>query len=112
MAWHGLHTWVFDRSMKQSTKLKCVSCWLRSSYFSGARTMISRLIRLSVILGTMSISGCGSLGVKPWQRDVLAREDMQLDSNPIDAAVDDHLYFSKEASSGGRSFAGGGCGCN
>ncbi|MEW8064116.1 MAG: DUF4266 domain-containing protein [Candidatus Thiodiazotropha sp.] len=22
------------------------------------------------------------------------------------------MYFSKEASSGGRSFAGGGCGCN
>jgi Domain of unknown function (DUF4266) len=57
-------------------------------------------------------SGCASLGVKPWQRDVLAREDMQLDANPLDAAIDDHMYFSKEASSGGRSFAGGGCGCN
>ncbi len=57
-------------------------------------------------------SGCSSLGVKPWQRDVLAREDMQLNSNPLDAAIDDHMYFSKEASSGGRSFAGGGCGCN
>jgi len=50
--------------------------------------------------------------VKPWQREVLARQEMQLDSNPLDAAIDDHLYFSKEASSGGRSFAGGGCGCN
>jgi hypothetical protein len=57
-------------------------------------------------------SGCASLGVKPWQRGVLAREDMQLDANPLDAAIDDHMYFSKEASSGGRSFAGGGCGCN
>jgi Domain of unknown function (DUF4266) len=57
-------------------------------------------------------SGCTSLGVKPWQRDVLAREEMQLDANALDAAIDDHMYFSKEASSGGRSFAGGGCGCN
>jgi hypothetical protein len=65
-----------------------------------------------VILGVGLISGCSSLGVKPWQRDVLAREDMQLDSDPLDAAIDDHLYFSKEASSGGRSYAGGGCGCN
>jgi hypothetical protein len=56
--------------------------------------------------------GCTSLGVRPWQRDVLAREDMQLGANPLDAAIDDHMYFSKEASSGGRSFAGGGCGCN
>ena len=57
-------------------------------------------------------SGCSSLGVKPWQRDVMAREEMQLDADAVDAAIDDHLYFSKEASSGGRSFAGGGCGCN
>jgi hypothetical protein len=37
---------------------------------------------------------------------------MQLSGNAVDDAIDDHLYFSKEASSGGRSFAGGGCGCN
>jgi hypothetical protein len=73
------------------------------------------MVRLSIVLaivGATGISGCSSLGVKPWQRDVLAREEMQLDSDPLDAAIDDHLYFSKEASSGGRSFAGGGCGCN
>jgi hypothetical protein len=65
-----------------------------------------------VAIAAAVLPGCGSVGVKPWQRDVLARPEMQLNSNPIDAAVDDHLYFSKEASSGGRSFAGGGCGCN
>jgi hypothetical protein len=37
---------------------------------------------------------------------------MSLDSAPLDAAIDDHIYFSKEASSGGRGFGGGGCGCN
>lgn len=67
---------------------------------------------LLLVSGTAIASGCSSLGVKPWQRDVLAREEMQLSANPLDAAIDDHLYFSKEASSGGRSFAGGGCGCN
>jgi hypothetical protein len=67
---------------------------------------------LGAMLGIVLISGCSTLGVKPWQRDVLARDEMQLGSNPLDAAIDDHLYFSKEASSGGRSFAGGGCGCN
>jgi len=64
------------------------------------------------LLAILFLAGCGHLGVKPWQRDVLAREDMQLGSDPLDAAIDDHVYFSKEASSGGRSFAGGGCGCN
>ena len=74
--------------------------------------MNSRFGLPCAMLGVVLISGCSSLGVKPWQRDVLAREEMQLDSDPLDTAIDDHLYFSKEASSGGRSFAGGGCGCN
>jgi cytochrome c biogenesis protein CcmG, thiol:disulfide interchange protein DsbE len=52
------------------------------------------------------------LGVRPWQRGVLARDDMRLDCDPLDLATDDHIYFSKEASSGGRGFGGGGCGCN
>ena len=69
-------------------------------------------ILLCLLCGALFAGGCTSLGVRPWQRDVLARADMQLDANPLDAAIDDHMYFSKEASSGGRSFAGGGCGCN
>jgi hypothetical protein len=60
----------------------------------------------------VALQGCASLGVEPWERDVLARPEMSLDANPIDAAIDDHIYFSKEASSGGRGFGGGGCGCN
>jgi hypothetical protein len=58
------------------------------------------------------LGACSALGVQPWDRDVLARDDMQLVSDPIDTALDDHIYFSKEASSGGRGFGGGGCGCN
>jgi isocitrate dehydrogenase len=51
-------------------------------------------------------------GKEPWQRDVLAKEEMQLTTDPVEAGLDDHIYFSKEASSGGRGFGGGGCGCN
>ncbi|MDH3613433.1 MAG: DUF4266 domain-containing protein [Gammaproteobacteria bacterium] len=57
-------------------------------------------------------SGCSSMGVEPWERDVLAKEEMQLTTDAVEAATDDHIYFSKEASSGGRGFGGGGCGCN
>ncbi|HXO64083.1 MAG TPA: DUF4266 domain-containing protein [Steroidobacteraceae bacterium] len=60
----------------------------------------------------LSLCGCQTLGVKPWQHDVLARPAMALVSEPMDAAIDDHIYFSKEAASGGRGFGGGGCGCN
>lgn len=57
-------------------------------------------------------SGCTSMGVEPWERDILAKDEMQLTTDAIEAATDDHIYFSKEASSGGRGFGGGGCGCN
>ncbi len=56
--------------------------------------------------------GCAHLGAKPWEHDLLAEPAMQLNAYPLQNAMDDHVYFSKEASSGGRSFAGGGCGCN
>ena len=56
--------------------------------------------------------GCTVVGAKPWEHDLMAERAMQVGAYPIEAAMDDHIYFSKEASSGGRSFAGGGCGCN
>jgi hypothetical protein len=67
---------------------------------------------LKVLLIAVILSGCSSMGVEPWERDILAKEEMQLTVDPIEAATDDHIYFSKEASSGGRGFGGGGCGCN
>ena len=67
---------------------------------------------LLLLTGLGTLSGCSSLGVEPWQRELLAKKEMELNSSPIDASLDDHIYFSKEASSGGRSFGGGGCGCN
>ncbi len=70
-------------------------------------------IRIVIMLAAIvSASGCSSMGVEPWERDVLAKEEMQLVTDPVEAATDDHIYFSKEASSGGRGFGGGGCGCN
>ena len=52
------------------------------------------------------------LGVHPWERGLLADPTMQLVCDPLEIEFDDHIYFSKEASSGGRGFGGGGCGCN
>jgi hypothetical protein len=69
-----------------------------------------RLRLTTLLLLTVALGGCSSMGVKPWQRDLQARPDMQPDT--LDTGIDEHVYFSKEASSGGRGFAGGGCGCN
>ena len=74
--------------------------------------MHQRQVRWILIATLASLTGCTSLGVEPWDRDILARDDMQLVADPLEAATDDHIYFSKEASSGGRGFGGGGCGCN
>lgn len=64
------------------------------------------------LLAIACSTGCTSLGVEPWDRDILAKDEMQLVTDPLEVATDDHIYFSKEASSGGRGFGGGGCGCN
>lgn len=74
--------------------------------------MSNRKCALGALTMICLSSGCSGLGVQPWDRDVLARDDMQIVADPIEASLDDHIYFSKEASSGGRGFGGGGCGCN
>lgn len=62
------------------------------------------------LIVSLLLSGC--VGVSPWQRDVLARKSMQLNPHPRILAFREHIHFSKEASTGGRSYDGGGCGCN
>jgi hypothetical protein len=66
----------------------------------------------TVVICNLALAGCSSMGVEPWDRDLLARPDMEMISDPLEAGLDAHIYFSKEASSGGEGFAGGGCGCN
>lgn len=66
----------------------------------------------ALVVATLALGGCSTIGTKPWNRDLLARKSMQLNTNPLITAADDHTYFSKEGASGGRTFSGGGCGCN
>jgi len=65
-----------------------------------------------LLLACVLAGGCESLGVEAWQREILSRPEMQFSENDMDLLLDDHFYFSKEGTSGGRGFAGGGCGCN
>lgn len=68
--------------------------------------------RFSILLLIISLQACSSLGVKPWQKGTLAKDEMLLTAESLDTSFDDHIYFSKEASSGGQGSSGGGCGCN
>ena len=69
-----------------------------------------KLFPLSICL--LILSGCSSMGVEPWERDLLAKQSMQPVANYFENYYDEHIYFSKEASSGGQGVGGGGCGCN
>ena len=71
---------------------------------------VGRVARLGLLsVAVLLTAGCAS--VEPWEREELAKPEMALDSDPVTAGLDDHIYCSKESSSGGRSFGGGGCGC-
>lgn len=74
--------------------------------------MLKKVRIMLVFILFAHLAGCANLGVKPWERDLLAKDEMALDAEGNDLGLDDHIYFSKEATSGGRAFAGGGCGCN
>ncbi len=67
---------------------------------------------LIALIFILAFGGCASVGVDLVERDILSRPEMQFDNRANDLAMDEHIYFSKEASSGGRGFGGGGCGCN
>ncbi|MBW2271819.1 MAG: DUF4266 domain-containing protein [Deltaproteobacteria bacterium] len=56
------------------------------------------------------LSGCAVL--PPWEKEILAREDMAWAPDPLQARLDAHIFFSKEASLPGGGAGGGGCGCN
>jgi len=67
------------------------------------------LFTLSLLL---LLQACSMSPVQPWERDLLAKPSMALVPSEIDNALDEHIYFSKEASLGGQGVGGGGCGCN
>jgi hypothetical protein len=76
------------------------------------RTLRSCLWLASLLLAGGLCSGCAAMAVKPWDRDLLSQPKMRYNPAPMLNAVSDHIYFSKEASTGGMDAAGGGCGCN
>ena len=69
----------------------------------------------AVLLGTLfaSLGGCGTLPpVQAWEKGNLARPEMAFERDALDTKFTDHIYFSKEAATGGTGVGGGGCGCN
>ncbi len=73
------------------------------------------LILLAASLGVMALAGCTSaelVRVQPWERAALADYAMRPDRDPLATTMDEHIFFSREAATGGRGVGGSGCGCN
>lgn len=76
-------------------------------------TRAIRWMAALALLGALAAAACGCAAtVKPWDRDLLAQKKMSYAPIPIERGIDDHIYFSKEGSTGGAGVGGGGCGCN
>lgn len=66
--------------------------------------------QLAFAIALFALAGCET--VQPWERGTLAKREMQWQADVMHGRLRDHIYYSKEASSGGSGAAGGGCGCN
>jgi hypothetical protein len=64
---------------------------------------------LLVVLACLA-SACAT--VRPEQRAVLADPTMRFEGEPGEEAATEHVLENREASYGGSSVRGGGCGCN
>jgi hypothetical protein len=72
---------------------------------------MKRHLRLILPLVGLLLGG-GCTNVQPWERSTLADYTMRSNRDPLGDAQNEHIWFSREAASGGRGVGGGGCGCN
>lgn len=85
----------FENSLKSSLKMKSVS------------RIVVVLITGFILLG--GLTGC--VGVRPWEREILADETMRFDADSLEAGWHLHIQEVTEGARGGHSGTGGGCGC-
>ena len=70
------------------------------------------LIGLLLAACLAGCSGATAVRVQPWQRATLASYSMNPNRDPLASSMTEHIYFSREAASGGNGVGGSGCGCN
>jgi hypothetical protein len=65
------------------------------------------LLLLALLVGA---SGC--ISIQPYERENLARSDMQFSGGSAIHGAEAHATEVREGAAGGFDAAGGGCGCN
>ncbi|EDY85086.1 hypothetical protein VDG1235_4720 [Verrucomicrobiia bacterium DG1235] len=75
------------------------------------RRVKAKRLFVCVVAGLgLLLSGCET--VQPWEKGNLADYTMKADRDSLEGVMTAHVYFSREASTGGEGVGGGGCGCN
>ena len=69
-------------------------------------------IPVAIAAAAALLSGCSTVRVQPWERGTLTEYSMRADRDPLAAAMNEHTYFSREATGGGSAVGGSSCGCN
>lgn len=67
---------------------------------------------LALLLAAIFLPGCGTPIPQRQYGRYLGDPTMRPERDPVGLALSEHMYFSREAASGGRGVGGGGCGCN
>lgn len=88
----------------------------KNMYPKITRIIQSTICRLLAVSLCLLFSGCQNLKliakVEPWERGNLAKDVMIREASDHQAALESHVYASKEGTMGGFGVGGGGCGCN
>ena len=72
-----------------------------------------QVLAFAVVACSVFLGGCAGLGqVAAWEKGSLAKAAMTFDDDPLDQRFVQHVYASKENSTGGSGIGGGGCGYN
>ena len=73
-------------------------------------SLINRFSLLFIVFVALCQTGC--VTVKAYEKGNLAKKEMSFVPDGLESDMQNHIYFSKEASSSGTAVSGGGCGCN
>ncbi|MFP6900148.1 MAG: DUF4266 domain-containing protein [Opitutales bacterium] len=80
---------------------------------STTKQTVKSLLFLGAVCLLLLGSGCSpKVTVTPMERGYLADYLMRFDRDKLAVKMNDHAFYSREASRGGRGVGGGGCGCN
>ncbi len=110
------HFGLTVRTVQFSGKMRKVPTQFVSEEVIVLRTLSMRtkaIAMFSLAFAMTALQGCMHIQtVEPWQKGNLAKPEMTFDADPLEHSFKEHIYSSKEGSSGGSGVGGGGCGCN